>query len=221
MIYFCRDEQWGGVTFKAINIICWYIILLFNFVRVSVQYVIQATFVLLYELNNKRNLFFNFCSDFSQPDGPCREGGHWKLWAVKGAGHRRWVKLSLHWKEHDSHTIVCMPVIPVISAQVFALRRTLLSGFVYFNHQPMAKCSWWGKWVVMMQESCMPWRFWRRLLLYKRQRLLSTHGQSGRCWSTSASLHSSSHFTMPSRQIPSCTSFSVRYFHISISVLCL
>ena len=129
--------------------------------------------------------------------------------------------------------IVCMPVwhpmlfvfgmisMPYQSFLPKPLHWTLPSDFVYSNDQHMAKCSWWGKWAVTMRGSCMPWRFWRRPLLYKRQRPLSTHGRSGKCWSTSASLHSSSHFTTPSRRTPSCTSFSVRIFYMKLpSVLC-
>lgn len=76
--------------------------------------------------------------------------------------------------------------------------------------QHMERCSWWGRWVATMPESCTPWRFWKRPLLCRRQRLLNTRALRGKCWSTSASPHSSSHFTTPSRRIPSCTSFSVR-----------
>lgn len=97
-----------------------------------------------------------------------------------------------------------------------------LSLFVYFIHQHTARCSWWGKLAAMMRGSCTPWRFWRRPPLYKRQRLLNTRGRSAKCWSTSASLHFSSHFTMPFRRTPSCTSFSVGVFYmVPASVLCL
>lgn len=128
--------------------------------------------------------------------------------------------LSLSWTHLDEpvqHPInVCFRidkrVIRVISVYAFGLCAELCSLSLFIlTFQRTARCSWWGKWAVMMRGSCTPWRFWRKPQLYKRQKLLNTHGRSGKCWSTSVNLHSSSHFTTPSRRIPSCTSFSVFY----------
>lgn len=81
----------------------------------------------------------DFCSDLSQPDGPCRESGHWKLWAIKGVGHRRWVKLLnfnllLCRSEHNTHDH--------LHASVWCLIIEILELYAYLiNYLYLKPCS--------------------------------------------------------------------------------